>query len=418
MNLFFDIAFDSLKKHGEELCGDMVDVLRLDDCIIIVLADGLGSGVKANILATLTSKIASTMLKEGADIYETVDTIVNTLPICKTRQIAYSTFTIVKIYNDGRVYIAEYDNPPFFILRNNAHLNVKKNQLLINEKKVKETYLQLNAGDIITLVSDGVIHAGLGNILNLGWSWDNVCNYLARSSHNKYTAQSITKDLISVCWDLYCGKPGDDTTVVTVKAEGPKYVNLFTGPPKNNKNDSLLIRSFIQSPGKKIICGGTAANIAERELGRKLNVNLDYITKDIPPIAFMEGIDLITEGVLTLAKAVNKIRKYGHLFSQCSTINTLAGNDITDYKCDTCHITSCNCDPIINNLNAADGASRLAKILLEECTHLTLWVGKAINPAHQNPNLPVNLNIKLALVEELSDLLKKQGKLVNIHCID
>lgn len=340
MSLFVDVSFHSLIKYGEELCGDSVETVKLADSTIVVMADGLGSGVKANILSTLTTKISATMLKDGADIYETVDTIVNTLPVCKVRKVAYSTFTLIKIYDDGRVYLAEYDNPPTFIIRDGNLLNIHKKEIIINDRKVYESKFYVKHGDALIVVSDGVIHAGLGNIMNLGWKWENVSDYLQRSSRNRKDARSITKDLCDVCSDLYGGKPGDDATVVTMKIKAPEYINLFTGPPKDKTKDGQVIKHFINSFGKKIICGGTAANIAQRELNKPLKVNLDFISKDIPPTADMEGIDLITEGVITLSKVVDMLKEYKR------NILSSAYN--------------------INNITRQDGASKLMRILLEE----------------------------------------------------
>jgi hypothetical protein len=364
MSLFVDISFHSLIKFEEELCGDMVEAVRLSDSIIVVMADGLGSGVKANILSTLTTKISATMLKEGANIYETVDTIVNTLPVCKVRKIAYSTFTLIKIYDDGRVYIAEYDNPPIFIIRQGRMLNIDKKEIIINDRKVYESKFYAQTGDVLIVVSDGVIHAGLGNIMNLGWKWESVADYLQRSTIDRNDAQSITKDLSQVCWDLYGGKPGDDATIVTMKIKTPEYVNLFTGPPKDNGVDEQIIKDFIKSYGKKVICGGTAANIVQRELNRPLTVNLDFVCKDIPPTANMEGIDLITEGVITLNRVLEMIKEYKKSVSS------------SEYNYDI-----------------------------------------SVNPAHQNPNLPMDLSIKYNIVNELAELLKSLGKKVEIKDI-
>ncbi|APR02081.1 SpoIIE family protein phosphatase [Clostridium botulinum] len=389
MNLFVEVASHSLNKYGEELCGDMVEVVRLSDCTIIVLADGLGSGVKANILSTLTSKIAATMLKEGANLYDTVDTIVNTLPICKIRNIAYSTFTLIKIYNNGDAYIAEYDSPPIFIIRNNEYLDFPKKEMIIDSKRVLESNIKLRPEDLLTVVSDGVIHAGLGEILNLGWQWENVKDYLERRSHQNMSAQFIAKDLLEVCFDLYSGKPGDDTTVVSVGIKKPAYVDLFTGPSKDKSKDKYVIDQLMKAKGKRVICGGTAANIVQRELNRELKVNLELINTDLPPTATMEGIDLITEGVLTLSRALDIIKSYFNPFYKMEENKLILGKD---------------------------AASLLVKVLME-CTHLNIWVGSAMNPAHQNPNLPVDLSIKLKLVEELAEYMKNLGKNVTINAI-
>ncbi|SKC55376.1 SpoIIE family protein phosphatase [Maledivibacter halophilus] len=387
MNLFIDISYDSLNKYGEELCGDKVEVVYTDDSVIIVLADGLGSGVKANILATLTSKIAATMLKEGSTLDETVDTIIQTLPVCKVRKLAYSTFTIIKVYNDGKVYIVECDNPPVFFIRDNKILDIKKIDKVINGKLIKESEFMLKKGDVLASVSDGVIHAGVGGVLNLGWQWENVAEYLERLSKDMKSAKNISKGLVNACKNLYVNKPGDDTTVAAIKIRKPEIINIFTGPPKDPNKDKYVIEELMRSEGKKIVCGGTAAKIASRELNEELITNLEYIDKDVPPTASIKGIDLVTEGVLTLSKTVEKIKSFSDSTSDGYTVY---------------------------NPTKRDAASLLAKMLVEECTHINFWVGKAVNPAHQNPDLPIDLSIKLKVVEQLIKIMKKLGKTVNL----
>lgn len=389
MNYFIDVGFDSINKYGGELCGDKVEIIKDEDGIIIVLADGLGSGVKANILATLTSKIAGTMLREGASIDETVDTIVNTLPVCNIRKLAYATFTILKICNDGRIYAVEYDNPPLVFIKDKRLSEVTKTQVVMNGRNIKESNFCLQEGDSLTIISDGIVHAGVGAILNLGWQWDNVADYIMQLSKVEKCAKNISKGLIDACQNLYDYKPGDDATVVTVKLRKPEIIDLFTGPPKNKEEDSGIVKRLMTGRGKKVVCGGTAANIVSRELEEELHVSMEFQDPEIPPIAYIKGIDLVTEGVLTLNKTIDKMRSF--IFSQ--SLYTVSKFD---------------------NL---DGASKLAKLLIEDCTHLNLWVGTAVNPAHQNPDFPSHLSIKGKIVEELAMLMKQLGKEVKLTYI-
>lgn len=385
MRFFADVAVDSLNKYKEELCGDKVEILRTQDSTIVVLADGLGSGVKANILATLTTKIAATMLREGADIYETVDTIIKTLPVCKVRQLAYSTFAIVKITNEKEVYIAEYDNPPIFFFRDGHSGELPRKALVIAGKTIQESNFILKEGDTLVMVSDGVIHAGVGGVMNLGWQWNHVKEFLARKIDKK-SAKLISKDLIEACSCLYFDEPGDDTTVVTVKIRSPEIVNLFTGPPEDARVDSWLVKELMEAEGKRVICGGTAANIVARELGEEIAVDYESLNPDIPPVGSIRGFDLVTEGVLTLRRAVEILR--GILQKS---------------------------DGRIARLKGTDGATRLARLLLEDCTSLVLWIGKAINPAHQNPDLPIDLSIKMQEIESLTNILRLLGKEVSFR---
>lgn len=383
MTFFIDIAFDNIHKYGEELCGDKVEVIRMEDGVILVLADGLGSGVKANILATLTAKIAGTMLKEGASIEETVDTVIQTLPVCKTRKLAYSTFTIIKVDHEGKVYTVEYDNPPYVLVQNGRLVEVEKRTASIGGRMIKESNFTLGEGDVLTVISDGVVHAGVGAVLNLGWQWQHVAEHIEKISHGEKCAKSISKNLIETCLGLYANKPGDDSTAVTIKLRKPEIINLFTGPPKNPDDDQWVVHKLRSASGKKIVCGGTAANIVARELREEVHVNMDLIDREIPPTARIKGIDLVTEGVLTLGKAIEKIKKY---------------------------MDTTQCVDTICNIQGKDGASQLARMLIEDCTHLNLWVGTAVNPAHQNPDFPGDLQIKRKVVEELAAMMDKLGK--------
>lgn len=388
MELFFDFAYDSLNKVQEELCGDKVEVVKADDSTIIVLADGLGSGVKANILATMTTKIAGTMLKEGASIDETIETIAKTLPVCNLRKLAYSTFVIMKISKAGQVHLIEYDNPPVFMIRKNRPFPLRKKEKDIHGKRILESVFQLEEGDLLTLVSDGVVHAGVGRALNLGWQWENVEEYLVRRSKNEKTAKGIANNLIDTCYYLYEKKPGDDTTVVTLKARKPQTLDLFSGPPVLPERDPEIVGAFMKGRGKKVVCGGTAANIISRELGKEVEVLIGTGTESIPPRAQIPGIDFVTEGVITLSHVVE---------------------NIIDYR------TKRVLKPMGKQEEKLNGADLLTRVFLEDCTHLNFHVGKAINPAHQNPDLPKDLSIKLRVLEQLKEQLEALGKEVTIH---
>lgn len=384
-SFFLDIATHSLNKYGEELCGDHVEIIKTDDHVIAVLADGLGSGVKANILATLTSKIMSTMLQKGADLIDTIDTITHTLPVCSVRNIGYSTFSIIEIDTKGNARIIEFDNPPVFVVRNQKILPLEKEKIRSADKDVWITSIKLEVGDEITLCSDGVVHAGVGNMLNHGWEWHHVAEFL--QNQNLKSAEKLNRRLIETCQKLYDEKPGDDTTAITIKLREPEWVHVFTGPPEVRAKDFGAVDQFIKQTGKKVVCGGTAANIVSRELGREIKTSMDYIDPFVPPIAEIKGIDLVTEGVLTLKMALTKLKHFNTIYEE----------------------------PFFNK---EDGVSKLLKILIDDSTHIQFWMGRAINPAHQNPDFPKDLSIKSRVIQETIDELKKLGKDVRLNYTD
>lgn len=386
MSLFTDIGCGSLNKYGEELCGDKVEVSRNSDRGIIVLADGLGSGVKANILSTLTSKIIGTMLSEGSTIDEAVETIASTLPVCSERGIAYSTFSILEIYKSGEGYLVEFDNPPVISLKGGKFIPLNKTTRKVAGKVINESHFTVEPGDAFVMVSDGAIHAGIGQTLNFGWQWDNLMRYAESSWRRDISPRKYSHLILSVCESLYANKPGDDTTVVAVQARPEQKVNVMIGPPVDSKDDSYVVSKLMEGGSKKVVCGGTTAQIVSRVIGKKIDADFNYVNPAIPPTAHIDGIDLTTEGVLTMSKALQYAKKY-------------VSEDSSDDA----------------GIDRDDGASKLEKILLEESTDVHFFVGRAINPAHQNPDFPLNFGIKLKLVEEMALCLKSLGKKVVVE---
>lgn len=385
-NLCADIGYRSLIKHGEQLCGDHIDVIEQEDgSQVIVLADGLGSGVKACILSTLTSKIISTMTAAGISLDECVNTIAGTLPVCSVRGVAYSTFTIIRLVNNESAEIICYDNPEVILFREGKSVEIPTTELNIGGKKILHSKINLCENDIFIALSDGVIHAGVGMKLNFGWLRKDVIEYMEPLADVGFTAKTLTTILTDHCNELYGGEPGDDTTVCTVKIRKREPMNLLIGPPVDRNDCNKMMSLFFSKEGKHIVCGGSTSTIAAEYLQKPIKPCLDFYDPDIPPTAEIEGVDLVTEGVIT----INKVLKYAQNYLEDNESYTQ-----WSYK--------------------KDGASQIARLLFEEATDINFYVGRAINPAHQNPNLPINFNIKMQLVSELAECLKKMGKKIKV----
>ena len=388
MSVSIDVAYKSLNKHGEELCGDKVEIVKTEDSDIVILADGMGSGVKANILSTLTSKILATMLGEGAAIESCVETIARTLPICQERKVAYATFSILQIFHNGDAYLVEFDNPDCVFIRNKKIVKYPYEVREIEGKNIHEYRFQVQKNDCFVLMSDGVIYAGAGEILDLqGWTWENMSEYTLKCTKETLSASRLAAMLSQACDDLYVQKPGDDTTVAVARVIERRVVNLFTGPPKNKEDDEKLMYEFMHAEGKKVVSGGTSANIASRILHKEIVTKVDRNNPDVPPMASIEGLDLVTEGVLTMGRSLKLLKQYE--------------NDEFDVE-------------FFDELDANNGASKLAKLIIEECTELNLFVGTAINEAHQESDLTFDLSLRMNLVEQLKNVVEKMGKAVKV----
>ena len=384
-DLCADIGYKSINHVGEQLCGDHVDIVEPDEnSTVIVLSDGLGSGVKASILSTLTSKIFSTMLAAGLPLEECVEAVAQTLPVCSVRGVAYSTFTIIHLKNNETAEIIQYDNPQVILIRNEKNFDYAKIEMNIGGKKILKSVINLREGDQFIAMSDGCPHAGIGMAYNFGWKRDDIIDFMETLAPVGYTAKTLATMLVDECDKLYGHAPGDDATACVVRIRKRVPMNMLFGPPFNRDDADRMMSLFFSKEGKHIICGGTTSSIASKYLGKPLKAKLDF-TSDLPPTAEIEGVDLVTEGVITMNKVVEYAKDY------------LGENQFYEewsFK--------------------RDGASQISRLLFEEATDINFYVGRAINPAHQNPDLPINFNIKMNLVEELSKCLKLMGKRIKV----
>lgn len=385
-NLCADIGWKSINHAGEQLCGDHVDIVEQgENSTVIVLADGLGSGVKASILSTLTSKIISTMMAAGLPLEECVSTIAATLPICSERGVAYSTFTIIHLIENHTAELIQYDNPQVIVLRDCQNWDYPKSELNIGGKKIYKSVIKLQENDIFVAMSDGCPHAGIGLAYNFGWKRENIIDFMETFAHVGYTAKTLSTMLVDECNKQYGYEPGDDATACVIHIRKRAPMNILFGPPRNRDDCNRMMSLFFSKEGKHIVCGGTTSSIAAQYLGKPVKASLTFDHSDVPPIAEVEGIDLVTEGVITINKVIEYARDAldkNELYEQWST--------------------------------KRDGASLICRLLFEEATDINFYVGRAVNPAHQNPELPINFNIKMNLVEELTACLKKMGKRIKV----
>lgn len=381
----------SLNKDGEELCGDSVIIRTRPDSFVAVLSDGLGSGVKASILSSLTAEIAAGMFEAGGNVEDVLQTLVDTLPECSVRQLAYATFAVLTADKGHLAHLVLFDSPPLILVRDNALVTLPLEEREVKGRIIREAHFELKENDYLVLISDGYEHAGLGGIYRLGWGWKNVATAVQRFVQTGVDTVKLTEALSKTCLKLYNEKPGDDSTVICMKVRPAVSVCVLTGPPANKEMDSFAVSRLLAGAGDKIICGGSTAQIAARVLGEKLEVEWvppwkrtsdEPKKKGSPPTAAIKGISLVTEGILTIGMALEIMRN-------AKTIHDLPKDN--------------------------DAATRLARYFLA-ADYIHLIVGTAINP-NQVADLIRGEPMRMVYIRELIADLNSRNKIVTLERI-
>ena len=386
-NSQIEYGYLSLNHKGEELCGDHVEISEGNDLsLTLVLADGLGSGVEASILSTLTSTLLSKMIEGGMGIEEGVESLAKTLPVARDRgNVAYSTFTICRIEKDYSAVIYNFDNPEPVFLRGGKEMRLRYAPSLIAGRKIYRAEVYFDVGDELVLFTDGAVHAGIGETLNFGWEREEIVAFLEALANATLSAKNLATYLVDQCDILYNRRPGDDTTCLAIKRRERSPLNLMVGPATRKEDDIPRLKEFFAKDGPHVVCGGTTAKIVSRYLDQPIEGELDFEDPSIPPISRINGVDLVTEGIITLNKVLSLARDY-------------QGQNKAYFDWSF----------------RQDGASKLARLLLEEATDIDVTVGCAVNPAHQAEGEGIDIRMKMLIIHSLTEELKKMGKFVNV----
>ena len=379
---FLESGWASLNKHDEKLCGDFFRSFENNGKKVFVLSDGLGSGVKANILSTLTATILGTMLSRGIPLDECISTVATTLPVCRQRKLAYSTFTVLQIEH-RMAYLVQYCNPPVILLRQGRNVNYPHEIHFIGEKEILESHIPIATGDILILTSDGVANAGVGKLAPNGWQREELIAFLERLDTATLSASHIAAQIVDCCRTLSEESLDDDASVLVVKLRERSVVNILAGPPENREDDNRVLKLFFAKAGLRVICGGTTAQAVSKFQGKPLTVIEESDTPEIPAMYRMENVDYVTEGVVTLKKVLELCRR---------------------------HLT----DPLglLELRRKKDAASVLALVLIEMATDVNIYFGMAANEAHEGTEF--DFQVKLSLIRQLEECLRQMDKNVKI----
>ncbi|MEM5789551.1 MAG: SpoIIE family protein phosphatase [Syntrophobacteraceae bacterium] len=379
-DFFLDVDHHQFCKHGQYVAGDVFLTQRIkeENRVIAVLSDGLGSGVKACVLATLTATMSMKYTSNYADVRETAEVIMDTLPVCNVRKISYSTFTIVDINSAGHARVIEHGNPSFVLLRGTQYVKVPNTPIQLKkwrEREVTISDFNLNIGDRIVFYSDGITQAGMGlPKFPLGWGRRQAVEHVQKwiGWEKGISSRELARKLAIQARQIDSYEPKDDITTGVVYLRHPRHLLMVTGPPFSDSKDvelASLVRAF---NGRRVICGGTTAKIIGRELDEEIEMDLDRLDPEIPPPSKMRGIELITEGTLTLSR-VSEILERGQKPEQLRS----------------------------------NAATQLTSILLDSDV-IHFIVGTRVNEAHQDPNLPLELDIRRNITKKIMTLLEEK----------
>ncbi len=381
--VFVEMESFQFTKTGQAACGDdlQIKVLKNENRYLAVLSDGLGSGVKANILANMTTTMALRFLQSNMDLLQSVETIMDSLPVCEVRKISYATFSMVDLRLGGITRVVEMGNPQYIQLRGTEEVQPLKHETIVSkhwpDRQVECYELKMEPGDRLIIASDGVTQSGLGEGSQYKFGWRR-CGEMAfaqeRIAENPdISSYALARSIAYEAYGISQNTCKDDITCMVLYMRTPRVMRLLTGPPYHKEHDREYALQANLGEDHTVVCGGTTATILERVLGKRVQIDISRLKPGdkLPPAGRMPGVAMVTEGILTLTRV---------------------------------------CVALENDEELAQVPTAARRIIDMMMQHdiIEFVVGTKVNEAHQDPNLPQDLELRRGVIRRLCDVLQKK----------
>ena len=381
--LFVEMESFQLTKTGQAACGDDIQIKALpnENRYLAVLSDGLGSGVKAHVLANMTTTMGLRFLQSNMDTLQSVETIMDSLPVCEVRKISYATFSMVDLRLGGITRVVEMGNPQYIQLRGTKEIEPLKHETVVSkhwpDRQVECYELKMEPGDRLIVASDGVTQSGLGEGSSFKFGWRR-CGELVHAQemieeNSEISSYTLARSIAYKAYGISKNVCKDDISCLVIYMRTPRVMRLLTGPPFHKDHDKDYAAMADLGEDHTIICGGTSANIIERILNKKVEIDLHLLKAGdkLPPAGRIPGVALVTEGILTLTKV---------------------------------------CTALENGENPEDLPMAARKIVYMMMQHdrIEFIVGTKVNEAHQDPNLPQDLELRRGVIRRISAALNQR----------
>jgi len=376
---FFDDLLHQHNKKGYSVCGDHCICERTPAGTIYVLCDGIGSGVYANISAIFSANHILELIRGGMSPRITCETVAASMHRAHSEDMQFAAFSVAYIQPDGQFTIYSYEAPSPVLLQNNHATLPTQRFYTAGFEIISEVDGILTEGDAILLFSDGVSQAGLGHGYGMGIGSDGVVNFINRNYDPDDGIVELPKQIMAMCQQVSAGNYEDDTTLALIYCRQAKELTLLTGPPSKQSLDHVYATDFMEMPGQKVICGSTTTDILAREL------QLQVVTLSMgnsfgqPPEYEIAGIDLVTEGAITLNQVYNILDE---------PAERLIGNSLVERLC----------------------------LMIKSADVIHLMIGNAANVAHDDLIFKqIGVHIRKSTIQQIANTLKKHGKLIIEH---